>query len=206
MVVAAVVLVGLLSDDGLSRTEGLALVAGIVGYVLLHLWLASSGRRDPDLGAEGGASAAPGRRWLPPAMIVAGLGALLLGGYLVVHGGVELAEGLGVSNAVIALTVVAVGTSLPELSTSIVAAARKHGDIAVGNVVGSNIFNVFSILGITATIHPLVRGGVGWDDLGVMAAVSVLVVPLAWTGLRLGRREGAFLLASYVAYCAWRFA
>jgi cation:H+ antiporter len=132
--------------------------------------------------------------------------ALALGGYFVVHGGVELATAFGVSNAVIALTVVAVGTSLPELSTTLIAVIRSHGDIAVGNVIGTNIFNILAILGITASIHPLDRGGVGWLDLGVMFSVSILIVPLSWSGLRLGRSEGVLLLFCYACFSWWRLA
>ena len=129
-----------------------------------------------------------------------------LGGYFVVHGGVELATALGVSNAVIALTVVAVGTSLPELSTTLIAAVRSHGDIALGNVIGTNIFNLLAVLGLTSSIHPLVRGGVGWLDLGVMFSVSILIVPLSWSGLRLGRGEGVLLLLCYACFSWWRLA
>jgi cation:H+ antiporter len=206
MFASAALLGALLLDNQLTRTEGFVLMLGIVAYIALHLWLALSGKSTPHVAGHAGPGVRPKRAWLVALMIVSGLFALAGGGYYVVHGGVELAAGLGVSSAVIALTVVAVGTSLPELSTSIVAATRGQGDIALGNVVGTNIFNIFAILGLTATIHPLVRGAVEWLDLGVMAIVSMIVVPLAWTGLRLGRSKGVFLLLSYAGYWWWKLA
>lgn len=206
MLGAAAILVALLLDDGISRSDGMLLVLGILGYVAVHLWLALSRRNTPDPPEHAGPSTRYSGTRLAPPMIVAGLVALAGGGYFVVHGGVEMAKSLGVSNAVIGLTVVAIGTSLPELSTALIAALRRHGEIALGNVVGTNVFNVFAILGLTAAIHPLVRGGVGWIDLLLMCLLSVLLVPLAWTGLRLDRREGALLLGCFAAYWWWRLA
>jgi cation:H+ antiporter len=108
-----------------------------------------------------------------------------------------------VSPAVVGLTVVAVGTSLPEAATSIVAAWRGQGGIAVGNVVGSNMFNLLAILGITSTISPITRGGVSMASFGVMILLAALLVPLMKTGLRISRWEGAGLLVAYFAYLAW---
>ena len=206
MIAASLVLLALILDDHLARADGILLVLGVLGYASLQLWLALSRRATAPLEGSGSAAARPSRSWPQLLAIAGGLVALAGGGYFVVHGGVEIAEALGVSNAVIALTVVALGTSLPELSTSIVAAFRRHGDIALGNVVGTNIFNILAILGSTAAIHPLVRGGVGWADLGLMSVVALLLVPLAWTGLRLGRSEGASLVVCYAGYWAWRLA
>ena len=206
MIGSSALLLALLFDNNLTRTEGMLLILGVIGYVSVHLWLALSRRDVSDLKEHTGPFDGNSRPWLQPLMIIAGLVALAGGGYFVVHGGVEIATALGVSNAAIALTVVAVGTSLPELSTSVVAAVRNHSEIALGSVVGTNIFNIFAVLGLTATIHPLVRGGVGWIDLGVMSVVSLLLLPLAWTRLRLGRREGAFLLACYAGYWSWKLA
>jgi len=207
IMIASTVLLGvLLFDNELTRTEGFILILGMVAYVTLHLWLALSGKSTAGAEEQAGPVVPRKRPWPVAMMIIGGLFALAGGGYFVVHGGVELAAGLGVSSAVIALTVVAVGTSLPELATSIVAATRGQGDIALGNVVGTNIFNIFATLGLTAIIHPLVRGAVGWSDLGVMAIVSMIVVPLAWSGRRLGRSKGVFLLLSYAGYWWWKLA
>ncbi|MBD3223046.1 sodium:calcium antiporter, partial [bacterium] len=133
-------------------------------------------------------------------LAVAGLAALVLGGDLLVDAATTAARASGVSEAMIGLTVVAVGTSLPELATSVVATARGQVDIAIGNVVGSNVFNVLGILGVTAFIRPLPLGGVTWFDLGTMAVLSGLLLVLAFTDRRLDRREGAVLLALYVVY------
>jgi cation:H+ antiporter len=119
---------------------------------------------------------------------------------------VELATLLGMSQAAIGLTIVAIGTSMPEFATSVMASLRGQGDIAIGNVVGSNIFNILGILGLTAVIHPLELGAITWLDLGVMVALACVLGVLLLTRLRLGRGEGAFLLAGYLSYTSWLLA
>lgn len=206
MVLASLGLVGVLANGLVSRGEGLVLLAGLVAYAVFTL---RAGRREPDAVQAEFASAAPGAAWRATAeagLALAGLGALVAGGHLLVAGAVSLATGLGVDQAVIGLTVVAVGTSLPELATSVVAALRGQGDIAVGNVVGSNLFNVLGILGVTALVRPLAGGAVGALDLAVMLALAVALLPLLSTRLRLARAEGALLVASYVAYVGVRVA
>jgi cation:H+ antiporter len=118
-----------------------------------------------------------------------------------VDGAVSLARGFGISETVIGLTIVAVGTSMPEFVTSVVAGIRKQGDVAFGNIVGSNIYNILGIGGFTTLIAPgaVPAEIVGFDNL-VMIAVSLALVAFAWTGLRIARWEGAALLAGYVAY------
>jgi cation:H+ antiporter len=206
MLASSALLVALLLDDRLTRAEGVLLILGILAYVSLHLWLLLVRRSEPDLVGQAASAVRDTRAARHVLFVVAGVAALGLGGYSVVHGGVELAKAFGVSNAVIALTVVAIGTSLPELSTTLVAAVRSHADIALGNVIGTNIFNILAILGVTATIRPLVRGGVDWADLVIMFSVSILIVPLSWSGLRLGRGEGLLLLICYGGYSWWRLA
>ena len=111
---------------------------------------------------------------------------------------------MGVSDTVIGLTVVAVGTSLPELVTSAMAAIRKHGDVAIGNIIGSNIYNVLGILGVTALVEPLaIPPEVARVDVWVMLAATLLLLAFAVTGWRLCRREGAVLLACYAGYVGW---
>ena len=105
-----------------------------------------------------------------------------------------------VSDAIIGLTIVAVGTSLPELITSIVAAYKKESDIAIGNVVGSNIFNILGILGITALIIPISSVGISYIDLVVMVFTAIILFPLSRSGFSISRLEGAFLLAGYAGY------
>lgn len=134
--------------------------------------------------------------------IVSGITALCAGGYLVVQSAVSLAEALGVSQTLIGLTIVAVGTSLPELVTSAVAARQKNADIAVGNVVGSNIFNIFLILGFSALIRPVPYLATYTFDVGVTIAASVLLLGFMWSGrrMRVDRWEGAVFVFCYAAY------
>ncbi len=134
---------------------------------------------------------------------VAGLVAVVFGGGFLVDGAVKLAAAMGISETVIGLTIVAVGTSLPEMVTSVIAALKRHADVALGNVLGSNIYNVLGIGGVTALISPTAVPAeiIARDNL-VMVGVSVLLLALAYTGYRIGRREGALLIAGYVGYVA----
>ncbi len=147
------------------------------------------------------AASATGSLAVPLLTAVAGLGIVVLGGYLLVEGAVSLARSFGISETVIGLTIVAVGTSMPELVTSVMAALRKQTDVAFGNIVGSNIYNILGIGGATALIAPtnVPAEIVTFDNL-VMVAVSVLVIAFAWTGRRISRWEGGVLLAGYVGY------
>ncbi|MDE0898382.1 MAG: calcium/sodium antiporter [Longimicrobiales bacterium] len=132
--------------------------------------------------------------------ILAGSACLVLGGYCIVEGAVQVASSLGISQVVIGLTVVAVGTSLPELATAVVAAARSETDIAVGNVIGSNIFNVTAILGTAALLEPIrVPASILSRELPVVIAISLLLFPLLRSGWRIRRWEGAILLSAYAA-------
>ena len=133
-------------------------------------------------------------------LIVGGLFLLGGGSHLFVEASITIARMLGVSEAVIGLTVVAAGTSLPELATSVVAALRRQPDISVGNIVGSNIFNILGVLGLSAAARPIEVCGIGRLDLWTMAFCAALLWPLAWTGRRLQRAEGLLLLAGYSVY------
>jgi len=197
--------------DGLmTRPAGALLVALGVGYTWLLYWL--SKRENAKVAAEFEAGVAPGetadeakRRpvWADLLYILAGVALLVGGSKLLVDGAITVARRFGVSDLVIGLTIVAGGTSLPELATSVVAALRKQPDIAVGNVVGSNIFNVLFILGVTALISPV---GVSHDvmvrDVPVMLAVAALSLPLMATGKKITRIEGGLLFAAYGGYLA----
>jgi cation:H+ antiporter len=141
------------------------------------------------------------RHWLfDVALILGGLGILVLGSSLLVEHSVILAKALGVSEAVIGLTIVAAGTSMPELATSVVAAFRKQPDIAIGNIIGSNIFNILAILGTSSLIAPLHAPGIASRDYLAMIAATVLLIPLLYTGRLLHRLEGALLLSLYGVY------
>ncbi|MFO7654862.1 MAG: calcium/sodium antiporter [Candidatus Krumholzibacteriia bacterium] len=206
MLGVSVALTVLALDRDIGRWEGLAFVLVLVAATAYQLL---SERRGPqrsaqDLLAIGGPPPAA-QADLRRSLLFVGVGLLILigGGQAFVSGAVRAARTLGMSEAVIGLTVVAVGTSLPELATSLVAACRGQVDLAVGNVVGSNIFNVLGVLGITALAQPLRGVGVGVTDLAVMLGLAALLLPLARTGWRLDRREGALLLAIYAGYTAW---
>ena len=136
--------------------------------------------------------------------VIGGIALTILGARWLVAGATELARGLGVSETVIGLTIVAVGTSLPELVTSVTAALRRQTDLAFGNVVGSNVFNVLFILGVTALVRPIpVPPQVAAGDVWVMLAVTAALIVVAATGWRVSRAEGGALLTGYAAYLAW---
>lgn len=203
MIGVSLLVVVLLNDGILGRLEGAVLVAGLLGYIGFQLVAA---RKEP--GAvqdefDEGVPPVSGSPLVDVLLVLGGLGLLVLGARWLVRGAVTLAESFGVPDAVIGLTVVAIGTSLPELATSVVAALRGEGDLAVGNVVGSNIFNLLGILGIAAVVHPLSSAGIGPVDLGVMLGLTVLLLPLMRWGLRVNRWEGGALVAVYCAYMVY---
>ena len=200
---AAVLVLLLVQDErwggspALGRTDGMILLVffGVFLYYIFHL--ARINRREE-----------PGQRCdLPPTIgrILLGLAGLISGGELVVRGAVQLAARFGWSESFVGLTIVAVGTSLPELATSAVAAYKKHSDIAVGNIVGSNIFNIFFILGISAVIRPLPFHAENQVDTFVMIAASLVLFLCLFVGIKrvLGRWEGVLFLVLYAAYIAF---
>jgi cation:H+ antiporter len=201
MVGCAILLVVLLADGEIGRIEGAGLFAGVVAYTLFSLRLAKRSSDDA-LGVELGAELPPASGSLRRDVLlsIAGFALLLVGAKLLVEGAIVVARAAGLSEAVIGLTIVAIGTSLPELASTLVASAKGEADLAVGNVVGSNVFNVLAVLGAAALAHPLDGAGVRGLDLGVMILFSIVVLPLARTGFRLERWEGGVLLAAYVAY------
>ena len=134
---------------------------------------------------------------------VVGLSITLLGARVLVQGAIGLAEDMGVSQTIIGLTIVAVGTSLPELITSVLAARRGHSDVALGNIVGSNIFNIFGILGATALVKPIpIPSEIVTYDNWVMLGATALLIGACVTQSRITRTEGAVMLGLYVAYIA----
>lgn len=198
--VSALALV-LIGNGVVGRGEGLLLTAGLLGYVAFTVVQARRER-----GPVGGAAPAGGSTGWQVALIAAGLVVLVAGSRLLLHGAVGSARLLGVSETVIGLTIVAAGTSLPELTTSVLAGLRGERDIAVGNVVGSNLFNLLGVLGIAAAVAP---GGVPAPaaviafDAWVMLAVALLCLPVFLTGPGIERWEGALFLLYYLAYSTW---
>lgn len=140
-------------------------------------------------------------RAVPALLCLAGLALLIGGGKLLVDNAIVLASQMGISETVIGLTIVAVGTSLPELVTSVIAAVRTQADVAFGNIVGSNIYNILAIGGVTALIARVeVPGQIVSFDNPAMIVASLLLLAFAWTGLRIGRREGVLLIVGYAVY------
>lgn len=205
MIGASVLLWVLLLDKSLGLWDGTLLFGGIVAYIIFsyrHSEVASPGV-EPATVLEPLPTDGTGllsRMWFCLLIIALGLAGLVSGGSLLVESAVAIAQRFNVSETLIGLTIVAVGTSLPELATSLVAAVRKQDDIAIGNIVGSNIFNILGILGLASILNPISSAGFEQSDFVVMLVLAVLLLPLAWTGRRLGRMEGVILLAAYVAY------
>jgi cation:H+ antiporter len=206
MIAASFLLLWMAGNGVISTIEGGVLVACLVGYLLLQLRL---GRNGGGVEAEGEGEEIGSVRggWpLGVLLVLVGLALLVLGSRWLVEGAVAVATTLGVSQLVIGLTVVAIGTSLPEIATTVMAALRGQRDMAVGNVIGSNLFNILSILGISALVAPggipVARAAISFD-LPVMVAVAVATLPIVLTGQRIGRWEGALFLGYYASYIGY---
>jgi len=201
LMIGVSVLAFLLSIDGrIAFWEGAILFAGVVGYTILAIRMGKAS------GETGEAVEGADRTWLNIGLIAVGLVLLVLGSQWLVSAAITIATAMGVSELVIGLTIVAAGTSMPEVATSITAAIRGQRDIAVGNVVGSNIFNILAVLGLTAMVAP---GGLPVSDAAinfdypVMIAVAVACLPIFFVGYTIQRWEGAVFLAYYVAYTVY---
>jgi cation:H+ antiporter len=202
MVGVSVLAAWMLSDLVIGRIEGATLFAGVIAYTAFTVLYAKKVKPSAEVEAEF-AEAVPapcGSIWRDVLFVVAGLGLLAAGSHFLVDGATRLARGFGISEAIIGLTIVALGTSMPELVTCIVAACKKEPDIALGNVIGSNIFNLLGILGMAALVRPMTGEGIKMTDLYVALAFAVALVPLLWSGRILQRWEGGLLLGGYIAY------
>jgi cation:H+ antiporter len=205
-------------DGRIGRIDGLLLTVGLAAYTGLQLRLATS--TAPDASSESAAPAVPTASGKLTAdrtalsehglvsvgLVVGGLALLVLGAQWFVEGAVTAARLLGLSELAIGLTIVAGGTSLPELATSVLASLRGQRDIAVGNVVGSNVFNLLGVLGLSAVVAPeglAVSETALWFDLPVMIAAAVACLPIFYTGHRIERWEGVLFLGYYAAYVAY---
>ena len=201
MIGVTFLLVALLSDGELGRIDGAILAIGAVAYTI-GTYLASRRDRNAEVAAEF-AQEMPkpqANTARSIALVFSGFLGLLAGAHVLVNGAVVIAQTLGMSEVVIGLTVIAIGTSLPELATSFVAALRNDADVAFGNVLGSNILNILLILGIVALIQPISTTGLRTMDLIALVGSAVLLYPLIWRGRILSRWEGGLLLAGYVTY------
>jgi len=204
VIAAAIVCLAIVLAGSLARVLGIGLVALLVGYVV-YTYRLERAAFDASAAAHAGEASltepGPGRIWLAVLFVLGGLGLTILGANLLVNAAIALAKAAGLSESVIGLSIVAVGTSLPELVTSVVAAARRQSDVAYGNIVGSNIYNVFGILGVTAIVQPIaVPAEFAALDIWVMLVASLALILFTWTGWRLSRLEGAAFLTAYAIY------
>ena len=211
LLTVTLLVLGFLYDGVVARWEGVVLTVTVVGYTIFSILQArrESKSEQHDGGdvpeeviaaaREGGAKQVA----FSSGLVVAGVVLLVVGADRMVFGGRAIADRFGVPEEVIALTLFAFGTSLPELATSVVASLKKQGDIVVGNVVGSCIFNLLAVTGITAMVAPIGRGTLTMVDLGLMLALTAIVWPMMRTGMSVRRLEGGVLLAVYLGYFAW---
>lgn len=210
MVGASVLVLIFALDERLGRLEGVVLVVALVVYIT---WTVVSARREssPQIEAEYDDAIASersitGSAFTDAALLVIGLALLVVGSQSLVSAATDIAADLGVSDLVIGLTVVAIGTSLPEVATSILAVIRGQRDLAVGNAIGSNLFNLLAVLGITAIVSPRaipIAASAVQVDIPVMVAVAVACLPIFANGYVLARWEGIVFLTGYGAYLAW---
>jgi cation:H+ antiporter len=199
MVAASLIVYGLGWDGRISRFDGLVLAALLTGYLILNVIVARRTAADALPGEDEG-HRRPATNTL---LVVAGVAMLVVGADWLVDGAVSAARWLGLSELIVGLTIVAIGTSLPELATSVIATMRGEREIAVGNVVGSNIFNLLGVMGISASISPdglPIPAPLLHFDLPVMAAAAVACLPVFFRGYQIARWEGALFLCYYVAY------
>lgn len=193
-------------QDGIGRLGGAILFAGFVLYnakVIIGAIKEAALNNSVETVTEEDGDKAEKPLYLYLLLAVLGLVVLVLGSKAFLRGAIEIAKLTGLSETVIGLTIVAVGTSLPELATSVVAAIKGERDIAIGNVVGSNIFNILLIMGVAPLIAPLTGANMQFWDLVALLATTFILIPFMITGFRLNRTEGVILLAMYGAYTAW---
>jgi cation:H+ antiporter len=197
-------------DGALGRIDGLLLFGGAIVYTV---FLIRQSRKESQAGPGDKDETGPkihGTKQVAAqlALILVGLGLLVLGANWLINGAVVVARLFGVSELVIGLTVVALGTSLPEIATSVIASMRGERDIAVGNIVGSNIFNILSVLGVSALVSPAgiaVSATAMQFDIPIMIVVAAVCLPIFFTGSLVARWEGLIFLSYYVAYTVYQF-
>ena len=192
----------MMADMVIQQWEGGILIIGILVYVVSSITLAKKDKNTAEFEAEYDPDSpeVASSVWLNIGLILVGIAALVLGAHLLVEHGESLARIFGVPEVIISLTLFALGTSLPELATTVVASMKKQGDIITGNAIGSCIFNLMAVMGVTAGVERLEGKHISWIDLGVMMGVTLLIMPFMWTNMRLGRREGAIMVFIALAY------
>lgn len=205
VMIASVLLLAAGFTTGLGRFAGALFLLLLLGYVIFA-YRQEKGAADhaADIPAQPTERRSAAMIALPLLPIIAGMGCVIFGAQLLVQGAIALAEFAGLSHALIGLTIVAVGTSLPELITTLMAAFRRQGQLALGNVLGSNIFNIFGIGGVTGMVAPgPVPSEMARVELPLLVAVTSLIVAFAISGREISRREGSVLVLAYVAYLVY---
>ncbi|NUM82219.1 calcium/sodium antiporter [bacterium] len=205
MIAVSILTYGFAYDGQIQRWEGIVLFLGIVAYTVFLIRQSRKENKEiqAEYAKEFSEKPKPGAIGFQIVLVIAGLALLVVGSDWLVAGAVAIAKLFGVSELIIGLTIIAAGTSLPEVATSIIAAIRGERDIAVGNVVGSNIFNILAVLGLSATVAPqaipVAPSAISFDIV-VMIAVAVACLPIFFTGNIIARWEGFVFLAYYIAY------
>jgi cation:H+ antiporter len=198
----------LVQGEVITRIEGIAMLVVLAGYLFSSYWLEKRDRKAKTFEheAEEFEDIPISRPWLAPVLALGGIVALVFGADMLVKGAVNIARDFGVPDAVIGLSLVAIGTSLPELATAIVAAIRRHSDVVLGNVIGSNIFNILATLGVTVVIQPIeVSARFREIDTPVMLGAALLLLGLLFATSRISRIWGGLMLAAYAAYMVLLF-
>lgn len=197
-IVASIMLTFMMLDDNISRIDALILFAAFIAFIWITLRNSKNDANEKDASTE---KVIP--TWKSVLFIIFGLVGLVLGSNIFVDNASSLAHGWGISDAVIGLTIVAGGTSLPELATSAVAARKGDSGIAIGNVLGSNVFNILMILGLTGIISPMHIQNITYIDMAVMVISMALFWLFSFTKLRVERWEGCVLIACFLGYIMW---
>lgn len=203
--IATLLCIGAVLFGEVGRVMGAVFVAALVVYLVHTLWTEkqSGGTPAAEVYSQEAEAVAGPETSLPISLFIAllGLAVTIFGARFLVLGAVSVAEAAGLSEAVIGLTIVAIGTSMPELVTSIIAVRKGEGAVALGNVLGSNIFNILGILGITALVQPMaVPSEIAKLDVWVLCATSLALIAFARSGWTISRREGGFFVLAYIAY------
>ncbi len=201
LIVSTIGFMLLFADRHINRLEGGILVVGIVLYTVLNIILARREKSAEVKAAFEQSIADQKMKWYWSAsLVLLGIAILIAGSELLVKGAVDIARSLGVGETIISITIIAAGTSLPELASSIVATMKKEYDIAIGNIIGSSIFNILAIVGIASVIKPLSAMAISNIDLYVMIGATLLLLPFFRTNYTLKRDEGIFMIAIYLIY------
>lgn len=198
-VAASVIMGALVFDREISRADAVILSA----FFIVFMWITLKGAKKDDPGKSALSPHSAPSMWRGAMWIVLGLAALVGGSNVFVDSASSLALAFNVPDAVVGLTIVAGGTSMPELATSVVAARKGNSGIAIGNVIGSNVFNILFVVGLTGLVCPMTVSGITWIDLAVMIGSMLLLWIFAYTKLTIARWEGAVLTVLFVAYLSW---